>query len=421
MQMGRLWTFLIVAQVTVAVAVLPAIVYHTWDALRFRTGDLGFAAGEFLSGELVMNRSRSLLLSNEDQKIARTRYGAQQAALESAVERESTVAAMTFSLVPPGGELAAVLEAEGVAPPIDPVDYNIVSGSRRGYLVRFNRVAPDFFGAYDVPLLAGRGLASADAGPRATGVLVNRTFATKFYGSENPLGRRIRYVGRSREAGEGNVELERWYEIVGVVSDFPALAMRGNGQDARVYHALAPGDVQPALIAIRVRGIDPASFAARLRTVAAGVDPTLQVRDLATAADILRREQGMMRLIGWSLAIVMLSVVALAAAGIYALTAFTVERRRKEIGIRAALGADAQHILFGVFSRLLAQLGAGAVIGLIAAAGLETILEGDAAFQGKLVLLPVVALCTVGVGLLAAIGPARRGLRIEPIEALREE
>ena len=421
MQMGRLWTFLIVAQVAVAVAVLPAIVYHTWDALRFRTGDLGFAAGEFLTGELLMNRSRGFVTSDEDEKAYRIRYGAQLAALEAAVERDASVAAMTFSLVGPGGELAAVLDAEGVPAPIDPVDYNIVSGSRRGRLVRFNRVAPDFFEAYGVPLLAGRGLTTADAGARATGVLVNRAFASTFYGSENPLGRRIRYVGRSREAGEGHVELERWYEIVGVVSDFPAPAMRGNGHDARVYHALAPGDVQPAVMAIRVRATDPATFAPRLRTVAAGVDPAFQIRDLATAADVLRREQGMMRLIGWSLAIVMLSVVALAAAGIYALTAFTVERRRKEIGIRAALGADARQILVGVFSRLLAQLGTGAVIGLIAAAGLETILEGDAAFQGKMLLFPVVAICTVAFGLLAAIGPARRGLRIQPIEALREE
>lgn len=421
MQMGRMWTFLIVAQVAVAVAVLPAVVYHAWDSLRFRTGDLGFAAAEFLSGQLVMEPSRVLVTTAEEVRAVLSRYAARHAALEEAIERESTVAAMTFSLAPPGGELAAVLEVEGVPPPIDPVGYNITSGSRQGHLVRFNRIAPDFFAAYEVPTLAGRGFSAADTTPGATTVLVNRTFAVNFFGGGNPLGRRIRYVGRSREAGEGNVELDRWYEIVGVVSDFPAHAMHADGSDARVYHAIAPGAVHPALLAIRVRGTDPGSFASRLRSVAAALDPALQLRDLASAADVVRREQRMMRVIGFSLSIVTLSVVALAAAGIYSLTAFTVERRRKEIGIRAALGAEPKRILMGIFSRLVAQLGAGAVIGLLAAMGVEAVVEGDAAFQGKVLLLPAVALFTVGVGLLAAIGPARRGLRIQPIEALREE
>jgi hypothetical protein len=217
------------------------------------------------------------------------------------------------------------------------------------------------------------------------------------------------------------VELDRWFEIVGVVSDFPALAMQGDGSDARVYHAAAPGGIHPAVIAIRVRGTDPGSFAPRLRTIAAGVDPALQLRDLATAADVVRREQGIMRVIGYSLAIVTFTVVALAAAGIYALMSLTVERRRKEIGIRAALGANPTRILSGIFSRVAAQLGIGAAIGLLAAMGLETILEGDAGSDGRAVLLPMVAICTVAVGLLAAIGPARRGLRIQPIEALRED
>jgi hypothetical protein len=397
------------------------VVYHAWDALRFRTGDIGFAAGEFLSGELVMDQSRALVTAEDETRARRARYATRHAALEHAVEQEATVAAMTFSLVAPGGELAAVLEAEGVEPPIDPVDYNITSGSRRGSLVRFNRIAPDFFDAYGVPILAGRRFGPGDTTPNATTVLVNRTFATHFFGGQNPLGRRVRYVGRSREAGDENVELDRWYEIVGVVSDFPSHAMHADGSDARVYHAVAPGAIQPATLAIRVRGTDPGSFGSRLRAIAATVDPALQLRDLASAADVVRREQGIMRVIGYSLAIVTLTVVALAAAGIYALTSFTVERRRKEIGIRAALGADAKSILAGIFSRVLAQLGAGAAIGLLAATGLETVLEGDAAFRGKTVLLPMVALCTMGVGLLAAIGPARRGLRIQPIEALREE
>jgi hypothetical protein len=227
-------------------------------------------------------------------------------------------------------------------------------------------------------------------------------------------------VGRSREAGEGNVVLGRWYEIAGVVSDFPPHPAGGPPRDPRVYHAAAAGDVYPVALAVRVRGAGPAEYADRLRQIAARLDPALQLRNLSTAEEAIRREQGLMRLVGVTLAAVIGSVVALSAAGIYALMAFTVARRRKEIGIRVALGADGRQILAGVFSRVVGQLTAGALAGIAGAMAFESLLEGET-FQGHgAVLLPLVAVFMTAVGLLAALGPARRGLRI-PTEALREE
>ena len=421
MRMGRLWTFLIVAQVAAAVAVLPATVHYTWATLKFRTGDLGLVARESLTSQIALDQTSGIVPSTDDEQAFRSHFGRRYAELERAVERESAVAAMTFSLAAPGGELAAVIDVEGISAPVDPVDYNVATGSRRGHLVRFNRVATDFFPAYSVPILAGRGFGPADAAPSATSVLVNRAFAVQFFGEQNPLGRRIRYVGSSREAGEGHVVLERWFEIVGVVSDFPSYAMRGNGQDARVYHAAEISEIHPARLTIRVHGTDARPFAVRVREIAAAVDPALQLRDVATSEDAVRSEQGIMRIIGLTLAAVTLSVIFLAAAGIYALMSVTVERRRKEIGIRAALGADPKRILASVFSRVFAQLGSGAALGIVAAIGLEGLLEGEA-FQGNgTIVLPIVAVVTTIVGLVAAWGPARRGLRIQPIEALREE
>jgi ABC-type antimicrobial peptide transport system permease subunit len=111
----------------------------------------------------------------------------------------------------------------------------------------------------------------------------------------------------------------------------------------------------------------------------------------------------------------------LSAAGIYSLMSFTVARRRREIGIRSALGADPARILAGIFSRAFAQLGAGAAAGMAGAVGLEQLLDGEM-FQGQgAVILPIVAVFITLAGLLAAIGPARQGLRIDPTEALREE
>jgi ABC-type antimicrobial peptide transport system permease subunit len=228
-------------------------------------------------------------------------------------------------------------------------------------------------------------------------------------------------VGRSREAGAHTVELNRWFEIVGIVQDFPAHALHDDGSDARLYHAAAAGDMDPALVAVRVHGGDPARFANRFRQIAVAVDPRLQLRGLATFADTLKREQGIWRLIGVTVTAVMGAVIVLSAAGIYALMSFTVARRRKEIGIRAALGADPARILAGIFSRAFRQLAMGAAAGMIGAIALEQLLEGEM-FQGHgAVILPLVAVLMTVVGLLAAVGPARRGLRVDPTAALREE
>lgn len=421
MQMGRLWTTLIVAQVAVTVAVLPATMYHAWNSLRFRTGDRGFATQEFLTSRLALDRPGPSAAGDTNQREFLARYRNRVAELEGSLEAEAPVTKVTFSLTNPGEELAAVLEVEGMPPPFEAVDYNIVEGSKQGHLVRFNRTAVDFFDAFDVPTLMGRGFHAGDATAGAAPVLVNRAFVGQVLGGESPLGRRVRYVGRSREAGEGNITLMRWHEIVGVVTDFPATARQNREADARIYHAASPGDLYPAMLAIRVRGTTPSAFTGRLREIGAVVDPNLQLRNISSFDDAVRREQGIMRLIGIVLVAVMSSVVVLSAGGIYALMSFTVERRRKEIGIRAALGADSTRLLGGIFSRALGQLGIGALLGMLGAIGIEQLLEGEM-FQGHgAVILPLVAALMTIVGLLAAYGPARRGLRIQPIEALREE
>jgi ABC-type antimicrobial peptide transport system permease subunit len=116
---------------------------------------------------------------------------------------------------------------------------------------------------------------------------------------------------------------------------------------------------------------------------------------------------------------VALSVLLLSAAGIYAMMSFTVAKRRREIGIRAALGADPRRILTGIFARAAAQLGAGVLAGLALAAAFEWV-TGDTGGR-RFLLLPAVAAILLTVGMVAALGPARRGLAVQPTEALREE
>ena len=423
MQMGRVWTTLIVTQVALTVALMPMAIFLSWMALQFRTGDPGFASREFLTAQLLADRATEM--PGDDGERAFTRQLAiAHGELDRRLREPSPVAEVTFSMAGVGEERALVLEVEGRDAPLDPVDYNIVEGSKRGHFVRFNRVATNFFEAYEVPLIMGRTFIASDtqAVDTTAGVLVNRTLVDLVFGGTNPLGTRIRYVGRSREANARDVKLNQWYEIVGVVADFPTLVSFDTDRDSRVYHAATFGDVYPVELAVRVRSGDPMTFANTFRDVSASVDPNLQLRDIATAEVVFKREQGLMRLIGLTVVIVLLSVIGLAAAGMYALMSFTVSQRRKEIGIRAALGADRNRLLLGIFARAVGQLGAGAAAGLLGAIAFDRIIdEGDRILEGQgAVIIPIVALAIVLVGLLAALGPARRGLKIQPIEALRE-
>jgi predicted permease len=424
MQMGRLWTALIVAQVAFTVATLPMATYFAWSSLRVQSGG-GYATAEFLNASLSLDRAAAPPTEAGDKAFVAARYGRALAEIERRLKDDSRVREVTFSLTSPGRELALVLEAEGLPLPVDAVDYNIVEGTKRGTLVRFNRVAPNFFSAFDVPVSLGRGLtaadASADAAGATPGVLVSRGLVDQVFGGANPLGRRIKYVGRSREAPASHVMLERWYEIVGVVPDFPVPGSFDDESEGRVYHAVAAGDLYPARLNVRVRSGDPAALADPLRDLSASIDPDMLLLDVSTADIAFKQAQGMIRLIGVTLALVILSVILLSSAGIYSLMSFTVARRRREIGIRAALGANRNRILAGIFSRVLAQLGVGAVLGLIAAVGLQQILEGDMVRNYRGMLLPLVVLLTMTIGVIAAIGPVRQGLRIEPIEALRDE
>jgi putative ABC transport system permease protein len=118
--------------------------------------------------------------------------------------------------------------------------------------------------------------------------------------------------------------------------------------------------------------------------------------------------------------LVLLSVFLLSAAGVYALTSFTVLQRRREIGIRTALGAHPRQVLLGVFKRVARQLGTGLALGIAAAAAIEAASGGELMSGRGRVLLPAFGVIMALVALLGALGPARRGLRIQPTEALRE-
>ena len=422
MRLGRTWTALIVAQVAFVVALMPVSAWQGWRLISYGLAEPGFAADQFLTTRVAMDAATppSAQVETYGQEFA-SRYGTRIGELMERLKAEPRVAAVTFAGRIPGAEGTSWVEVEGITSP-EPVnsDFGVRIGSGAGHEVRAGQVAVDFFTAFDVPLLAGRLFQPGDQDPGAIAVIVNRSFVQQVLGNASPLGQRLRYVGVSGDAPDG-IEMGRWYEIVGVVGNFPANRVDPLGVDARMYHASTAGLVHPALLGVHVRGGASAEFAGRLRDIATALDPSLRLQEVLPLDAVYEQEQSGMRMGALAIMLVMVSVLLLSSAGLYTLMSFTVIQRQREIGIRIALGANANRVLGSIFSRALRQLAIGIALGLIAAGSLDFVAEGDALAGRSAILLPAVALLMLIVGLLAALGPARRGLRIQPTEALKSE
>ena len=419
MRLGKTWTLLIVAQVAVAVAALPAAVNLGWSEIRSATSRPTFPAEEFLIAWLGEEEEPLTGAAAEDDPREETgRFGAQLAELMRRLEAEPEVAGVTFRADLPGR--SGPLEVEGVpAPAESPAGHPVFSsGAAAGML--------DLFGAR---LLAGRGFEPGDLGEEASAVLVNQAFVRQVLGGSEALGRKLRYRGHGADdedsPAQRHAELEavpeRWFQIVGVVEDLQANAMDPELVRPQLFYPVAPEQVQHASLAIRLRGSDPASFAPKLRAITAAVDPSLRLGRVRSLADSNRQDQLALRLVALVIGLVLLSVFLLSAGGIYALTSFTVTRRRKEIGIRTALGAQPRQVLWSVFSRAARQVGLGLVLGLAAAVLIDGLTGGELMGGRADILLPIFGGIMAVVALLAALGPARRSLRIDPTEALRAD
>ncbi|MGJ5819567.1 ABC transporter permease [Paludibaculum fermentans] len=408
MRLGKTWTVLIVAQVGFAVALLPPSVLNVWGSLRSGLAGPGFAADQFLSARLGIDSGDHGDSAAGPSQSAR--FASRQAELIRRLEDEPRIARVTFSMSEPGDEPGAHIEAQDNPGTVQ--------------VVRSGRVAVNYFTTFDVPILAGRGFHPSDTAPAepsepppGPAVLVNRTLAQRLFGG-NALGKHLRYVDNTR----GSAQAGRWYEIAGVVSDFPTGVSAGmDDADMKVYHAVTPGQVLPATLALRMRSGPPATFSQRLRALAGSVDPELYLRDIRSLDEALRKEQWIRRLEAGVLLGVTLSVLLLSSAGIYALMSFTVSQRRREIGIRVALGASRTRIVVAVFSRALVQLAAGVAIGAILGILLTRSFGSSLTQDDAPAVLAAVVLFISTVGLLAALGPTRRSLKVQPTEALREQ
>jgi putative ABC transport system permease protein len=273
-------------------------------------------------------------------------------------------------------------------------------------------VVPRYFATMGITLRGGRDFDSGDTAAGSKVVIINETAASKLWPDQSPLGRALRFSIRGKTSDP--------YEVVGVVSD-----ARHDGLD---YEALAeiyqPLSQRPESdLTVVARAADPDALGRQFRALTTDLPERALVRPYQTFAAMIGGTLQQRRNRTLLLSILAALGMVLAAVGVFGLTAYGVTQRRKEIGVRMALGASSGRVLRTVVGSQLPPLGAGVLLGLAgswwATRALRAFLFGiepaDAvSFSAAALLISLAAL-------IACYLPARRAVRVDPVIALRTE
>ena len=417
MRFGGVWAAVIVTQIALTVAVPVHAYFVTRQAFRFESLELPVAKGRYLSVRVEHDPRAAAQAAAGDQ-------GAAGAFRETVTELSRRVAAEPGVLGVTFADRASVVELERRRVQVDGLAVP-EPAQREEPIAGPVQVAADYFEVLGLDVRAGRDFRPSDAGTPA--VIVNQAFVEQVLAGRSALGQRVRYVPRDATPDEPSAEA-RWYEILGVVSDFAVPSTATLRRAARLYHPIEPTSSWPIYMLVNTAGASD-TFAHRLRAVAAAVDPTLQLHELMPLEDVSR---GALRWMSFLSRITLLIggiALLLSLAGIYSVMSFTVARRQREIGVRVALGASSGRVASAIFRQPLTQVGVGLTAGSVIAALLAAVefaqLEGGTPTPGAVaaggLLLAGYAALMVAVCLLACVVPTLRALRVQPTEALRAE
>ncbi|HEX7780311.1 MAG TPA: FtsX-like permease family protein, partial [Vicinamibacterales bacterium] len=271
--------------------------------------------------------------------------------------------------------------------------------------VDFNTVGPSYFETLGLPFIAGGPWAAQDQAPKV--LVVNETFARRFWPDKPPVGQPVEIVGKGFLTVAGVVPDHAYYEI---------------GETPRPFMYFPTALEPPGNFTLNVRTRrDPASVMKDLKPQMAAVDLRLAPYDVMTFDDLRRVPLFPARVVMWTAVAFGLIAILLTGVGLYGVVSASVAQRSREFGVRVALGARPADILRGVLREagVLVLLGAagGVAIAYFSARVLESMMSGAGRFD-PLVALPI-ALALGVLAVLAAWMPARRAAKVDPVIALR--
>jgi predicted permease len=289
-------------------------------------------------------------------------------------------------------------------------------GSERDRLSMFNSVSTDYFRALGTPILAGRDVSPADVAGRPVVALVNEAFARKFFSGESPVGRTfvIEQFGVDR--------VDTQVEIIGLVANAKYRSLRETPEPTTYVPIAQHESVFPsAFMTIKTAGPPMAARDAVLHAIGS-VNKEIVV-SFKTFAEDLGAAAIQERLIATLSAFFGGLALLLAALGLYGVMSYSVSRRRAEIGVRIALGAEPESVVTLVLRHVFVITAVGLLIGAAAAVGtgrfVNALLFNLATSDRTMIAVTIVTLALASAA--AGYLPARRAARIDPIAALRED
>jgi len=384
---------LVTAETALALMLLAGAGLLVKSFVRMRSVDPGFRPAS------VVSMSVNLPLPAYVESARRIAYARDALAGIERVPGVAAAALVTRVPLRPGSSSRGVtVEGRSYTPeqPVEKVIPNYVA------------VSPGYFRTLGITLLAGREFTSDDNAERPQVVIVSAAAAETFWPGESPLGRRLSFSDGMRE-------------VVGVVADVrtTSLAQR----PLPLLYAPYAQDPWPFMSFVARTVPSPESVSGELRRVIRAVDKALPVTGVRTLEQVVTESLAPRQFqAGLTSAFAALALV-LAMMGIYGVMSYAVAQRTREIGIRAALGAEPGRLFREVVSEGLRVVGLGALVGLagayVARSALSSMLFEVSPFDP--VTFALVLLLLVAVALVACLVPARRAMRVDPVVALRTE
>jgi putative ABC transport system permease protein len=398
---GRLRKLLVVAEVALSVMLLvgAGLMLRSFSSLRnvnpgFRTDHaLTLRVSLPVPNSQISNADEDRFMSFFDRTLARL------------TELPGVTAAGAANMIPlDGNGTDRLIEIEGYIPR----DTSDMPDAQN------RQVTPGWFDAMGIPLMRGRLTERSDDEKAPRVLVVNDSFAKRFFPNGDAIGKRIRL-------GKLTAEFP-WATIVGVVGDVRGFALN-EPPEPTMYWPVAQIRATPSLaIVVRTEG-DPASLTGAVREAIAQIDHSQPIYDLQTLDQLVAKSLGQRRFTLTLMVLFGVIALVLSAIGIYGVMAFAVTQRTQEIGIRMALGARAIDVLKMVVGSGMSLALIGVAAGLIGAFAL-TRLMASLLFGVSPTDLVTFGLVTAGlllVALLACYIPARRATKVDPLVALRYE
>jgi putative ABC transport system permease protein len=392
---NRFSRFLVVTEIALALLLLVGAGLMIRSSIRLQQVDPGFEEKNLLTLNIALPRQKY-------------REPAQAGAFfDRLLERIANLPGVTASggvdpLPMSGNDSTTGVLIEGR--PIEAMANRPGAGERQ--------VTPNYFEAMGIPLLEGRTFTAQDRADTPPVVVVNEALARRFFPGERALGKRL---------GLEEDGILRWAEIIGVV---------GNIKHRRLDAEIKPELYEPYsqfprnFMSVVVRtAVEPSSLAAAVRHEVLQLDKDQPVFEIKTMEERLAQTLAQGRFVMFLLTIFAALALALAVIGIYGVMACFVSQRRKEIGIRLALGAQKSDVLKWVLAQGMSLAAIGVGVGLAASFGLTRVIATLLFGVGPtdLATLAGVSVLLGGVAFLACTLPARRASRVDPIVTLKAE